>query len=243
MQFHLVRVPVKLIFLAKPKFVLAVGCYAYRPDTASVAGTLEGYESILRYVLHHAGGIFILKRPGNRLVRHTESLGIIHYPAFIGRNHDVPGTYDAIHKERQGLAFPTLTGGNIVRVSNIIRTISPFRLPLGIHGIDKTPGNRGMRFQFGSVQSVFRKTAGIDFQHRRVDIDFERLAERIHRLVVKTGKARHIDADIHPLVGLICPFQRGDFFRYVCRYGTGCYRAGSEPERGVVGQLESRTAV
>ena len=128
MQFHLVRVPVKLIFLAKPKFVLAVGCYAYRPDTASVAGTLEGYESILRYVLHHAGGIFILKRPGNRLVRHTESLGIIHYPAFIGRNHDVPGTYDAIHKERQGLAFPTLTGGNIVRVSNIIRTISPFRL-------------------------------------------------------------------------------------------------------------------
>lgn len=154
---------------------------------------------------------FILKRPGNRLVRHTESLGIIHYPAFIGRNHDVPGTYDAIHKERQGLAFPTLTGGNIVRVSNIIRTISPFRLPLGIHGIDKTPGNRGMRFQFGSVQSVFRKTAGIDFQHRRVDIDFERLAERIHRLVVKTGKARHIDADIHPLVGLICPFQRGDF--------------------------------
>lgn len=68
-----------------------------------------------------------------------------------------------------------------------------------------------MRFQFGSVQSVFRKTAGIDFQHRRVDIDFERLAERIHRLVVKTGKARHIDADIHPLVGLICPFQRGDF--------------------------------
>lgn len=50
MQFHLVRVPVKLIFLAKPKFVLAVGCYAYRPDTASVAGTLEGYESILRYV-------------------------------------------------------------------------------------------------------------------------------------------------------------------------------------------------
>ena len=157
MQFHLVRVPVKLIFLAKPKFVLAVGCYAYRPDTASVAGTLEGYESILRYVLHHAGGIFILKRPGNRLVRHTESLGIIHYPAFIGRNHDVPGTYDAIHKERQGLAFPTLTGGNIVRVSNIIRTISPFRLPLGIHGIDKTPGNRGMRFQFGSVQSVFRR--------------------------------------------------------------------------------------
>lgn len=104
-----------------------------------------------------------MKRPGNRLVRHTESLGIIHYPAFIGRNHDVPGTYDAIHKERQGLAFPTLTGGNIVRVSNIIRTISPFRLPLGIHGIDKTPGNRGMRFQFGSVQSVFRKTAGTIF--------------------------------------------------------------------------------
>ena len=44
----------------------------------------------------------------------------------------------------------------------------------------------------GYVQSVFRKTAGIDFQHRRVDIDFERLAERIHRLVVKTGKARHL---------------------------------------------------
>ena len=168
MQFHLVRVPVKLIFLAKPKFVLAVGCYAYRPDTASVAGTLEGYESILRYVLHHAGGILILKRPGNRLVRHTESLGIIHYPAFIGRNHDVPGTYDAIHKERQGLAFPTLTGGNIVRVSNIIRTISPFRLPLGIHGIDKTPGNRGMRFQFGSVQSVFRKTAGKELRNRLI---------------------------------------------------------------------------
>ena len=30
MQFHLVRVPVKLIFLAKPKFVLAVGCYPIR---------------------------------------------------------------------------------------------------------------------------------------------------------------------------------------------------------------------
>lgn len=214
-RFRLIHMPIGLVFLTGPGFMLTINYCTCQPSATSITNALRKCRDVLQCILRRTNNVFVLGHPNGQLIQRARDLKVVRCPTFVKQGRSIPNACSTVRGRQRNLTFPALAKNGVIHIDGVVHAVSPFHLPLNVRNVSGAPKGHKVHFRFNSIRSIFHGATNVSFRREHISVSFRHLTREVRQLIIGANGTHRVSTSVRPLIKLVYPFRQNSFFQCI----------------------------